>query len=419
MDAPALDRGQVAFLVSSRPPQGEALPAGVYLFDPLSMGLKTIAQEGTSIPGTTTTFASFGAGIGLSGVSLDRGIVAFTGGDAEHPEPEPPLVQGIYTGTGGPLRKVTDNQLGFERFGVPSIDAGNVVFRAFGSGLPGPDSTGIYADLGSGIRVVADTRTAVPDRSGLPPGILGHFSFFTAAPTLVGTSAVFAGLSELPSGALFGGIYLAGLGSPIPDTSMLVDALTLVPGSSERFGVRSFQRSPAFDGTSVAFWGEGNSSGESGIFTNAGGSLRAVADTDTFAPGSSIRFSSFDNFPAIDLGRVAFVGRSAPGPGIYLDIDGELSEVVTARELNMELGLPDVFNELSLFHEALSGNQIAFWARSDGGEFIIVATAGAVPAPPGLLVMTLGLGVMLFLRRAHLQACAKRLSGRYTSRSGA
>lgn len=181
----------------------------------------------------------------------------------------------------------------------------------------------------------------------------------------------------------------------------LVTDNTKIPGTDVSFGGNSFATTPAFDGTSVAFFGQASNGEHSGIYLadRFSGLVTLIADTSTLVPGKDTTFSAFrDTDISIDRGNVVFVAETADGPGIYLYINGSLIEVAEAGDLafpNFETILA-----LGLQGEALDGSDIVFWAQAigEGGvqEFIILAS---IPIPATLWLVGLALMVMFRMKR--------------------
>ena len=102
----------------------------------------------------------------------------------------------------------------------------------------------------------------------------------------------------------------------------IADQATTMPGQAVNFGIFS---EPAYDGTNVAFQGGG--SGKGGVYTNEGGTLRKVADSDTPEPVGGIQpFAVFGN-PDIDGGNVVFSAFAAGFAGIYSEVGGALNVI--------------------------------------------------------------------------------------------
>lgn len=112
---------------------------------------------------------------------------------------------------------------------------------------------------------------------------------------------------------------------------LVADTNTSIPGGSGSFTElgRSIGGSVSFDGVNVVFRGEG-SSAQDGVYTNEGGALRIVADTATPIPGGAGNFVGFRFDPSIDSGNIAFAGGDTAGfslGGVYTEIGGLLSVV--------------------------------------------------------------------------------------------
>jgi hypothetical protein len=168
---------------------------------------------------------------------------------------------------------------------------------------------------------------------------------------------------------------------------MIVDTDTGVPGGTGTFVSLS---TPSLDAGDVAFWALDDNSGE-GIYTDAGGTLRVVANESTPIPGGTGDFTQFGE-PSIDGGSIVFGGvGSGTQRGIYLDSGGGLERVI---DTSMTLEGKSILN-LSTWHQGVSGNRIAFWAAfTDGSRGIYVA----VPEPSTGLLLGLGLASLVALR---------------------
>ena len=122
----------------------------------------------------------------------------------------------------------------------------------------------------------------------------------------------------------------------------IADTNTLIPSGTGKF--TSFS-SPLLDNKNVAFGGNGTPQQEppyfpTGIYTNVGDSLNVVADTSTPIPGAPIAsFVSF-GYPSLDNGNVAFFGYNNPAlsggfsaNGIYTNVGGSLNVVADTNTL--------------------------------------------------------------------------------------
>ena len=102
----------------------------------------------------------------------------------------------------------------------------------------------------------------------------------------------------------------------------IADRSTDAPGLDGTF--ESF-RKPAYDGTDVAF--KGGTTGEQGVYTTKGGSIRVVADINSPEPRDGVNTFAVFGDPDIDAGTIAFPGYAAEFGGIYTELDGVLSLV--------------------------------------------------------------------------------------------
>jgi len=377
---PFLDKGVVVFTNISS--SGE----GIYLN--VGGSLNVVADTNTAIPGGTGNFRNFDL------VWLDNGYVAFRG-NVFTQQP------GIYTNVGGSLNVVADTNTvipgsteNFAQFGYPSLDNGIVAFSGNGINfLP----SGIYTNTGGSLNVVVDSNTAIP-------GGTGNFRDFAFVSLDNGNVAFksFFGYQD--------GIY-TNVGSSL---NVVADTNTAVPGGTGNFTGFSYV---SFDKINVSF--TGFSSGTQGIYTNLGGSLNIVADTNTAIPGSIENFFGFGQ-SAIDNENVAFVAADSsflvPSPkggfqtnftsGIYTNLGGSLTKVLTHND-SLD---GKIIDEVVLGTNALSGNQIAFYARfTDDSRGIYVATATSTPTSVPESSSTLGVlaigafGVGFLLKRKQKQ----------------
>ena len=148
-----LKAGKVAF-------RGDGSSSQTGIFMGVPGALNVIADTNSAIPGGTGNFKGFGP-TGGSVATFDGTRVAFKGFDSSDQN-------GVYTGSGGPVSLVADQNTPipgrtgtFTNFGNGAIGAGNVAFRAHGSS----GQSGIYSDIG-GLNVIADTNTLIPKGSG-------------------------------------------------------------------------------------------------------------------------------------------------------------------------------------------------------------------------------------------------------------
>src|SRR5262249_54583129 len=126
---------------------------------------------------------------------------------------------GIYTDVGGRLNIVADTNTpipggtgNFSGFGSFSFNDGNIAFLGFGSS----GQMGYYADLGAGLRLVADTNTPIPGGTGNFTG----FGFFIG-PSLSGENIAFAGLGSSGQAGLY--MEIAGVSTKVINNSETLD----------------------------------------------------------------------------------------------------------------------------------------------------------------------------------------------------
>jgi hypothetical protein len=162
---------------------------------------------------------------------------------------------------------------------------------------------------------IVDTTTAIPGGSG-------NFVSFKDLYVSVdkGDVAFDAVIGTDGSGNPVGGIYTY-IGGNL---GVVADLDTPSPGGTGNF-TEAWE--PWLDSGSVAFGGSG-SNGQWGYYTNLGGSLRVVADTNTPIPGQNETFSFFQDTASLNAGAVSFLGYGGnSGSGIYVDKGGSLEAV--------------------------------------------------------------------------------------------
>jgi len=364
--------------------------------DRIEVTFEVLVDSNMTIPGSSETFSR------LYTPALDAGNVAFTGLDQSGRI-------GIYRrDSGGPLELVADTSTvvpGVRNFlflGNPSIQG---PLTSFGT------NRGIFSASGGILTPIATTNDLVPDqvnRRGDPV----HFSAFTRA-SLDAPDVAFDG-----GWGILSGVYIA-------DGSTFVkvaDRETVIPGHQVTFKTLGY---PVLEEGEVAFWGEGRLTGQ-GIYHFSRGSLRLVADENTPPPEGFGAFREFHRTPVLADGTIAFMAEKN-GTGIYRD-KGEGLEVVVRldtpvpdsnepfagfspyfsmdegnvvfqRRAGFEFGFDSgIYLEnhgtiykiiedtdllegeipflLGVGREALSDNQIAFWARMapSGRDALFLAT---------------------------------------------
>ena len=343
--------------------------------------LSVVADTNTTVPGGTSSFWSFGASPSIDA----NGNVAFQAGVLGG-------VSGIYAQLGGTLGVVADTNTpipggtgAFTWFGGLSMDNGQVAFNGTGA-----DRGGIYM-ASSGITVVADTDTPIPSGSG-------NFTSLTA-PSLDSGQVAFHG-----SGANGQqGIY-----TDIGGLSVVADTTTPIPGGTGNFE-ELFE--PSIDDGNVAFAGGNSLTGypdytRTGVYADIDGQLDVVADASMLVPDGSNPFLPVFGFPSLDDGRLAFFGGELTQieppylfglPGIYLRDGQSLIEIIGGED-TLDGKTVDM---LLLGPGSLSGNQVAFYASfEEGGAGIYVAT---VPEPAAMMLLLLTVPVLLRRRGCSAQ----------------
>ena len=104
----------------------------------------------------------------------------------------------------------------------------------------------------------------------------------------------------------------------------IADGTTLIPGGGGCF--TSFG-TLALDGGEVAFVGSGMS--QAGVYVYSGGVLSLVADKNTAMPDRVVNFGSFSGPVSIDNGNVAFAAGGRQGGGVYTNLGGSLRAVAS------------------------------------------------------------------------------------------
>lgn len=232
-------------------------------------------------------------------------------------------------------------------------------------------------------RKIADTGTPIPDGTG-------SFTAFPTldnpiAPSIDGGDVVFAGAGsggQLGIYTEIGGVLdvVADTNTPIPDGTGNFTSL-----NSPRVRSRS-PSGPSMGGGRVAFIGTG-SSGQVGVYTNIGGVLRAVADTNTPITDGAGNFANFD-FVSTDGVNVAFLGLDDISPvGVYAEIGGTL--VVIADTNTVAPG--GTYTFISLEGASIDVGDVAFFGFAPGrlgiftniGGVLAVAADTNTPIPGG------------------------------------
>ena len=345
---PSIDGGEVAFRGEGEPPTPvDAIQQGVYS---TVGGLGVLADQSTAIPGgvgsfeTLTFKPSIDAGAlawSGDGASGQEGIYQDEGGGAEQVAGRNTLLpggqalerfdlfvsapvrdggavvfhatgdggglgaatSGLYTNAGGTLAPLVDTSTlvpgtaeTFAFLSDPALDAGEVAFRARGSG----GTEGVYRLGSAGLATVADQTTPAPS------GAL--FAEFGGEPALSGGVVVFrardaSGLTGLFRRSSGGAVRVADASTPIPD------------GGGAAF---SGFGNHAIDRGVVVFEGIGAPGSAVGLYAEAGGELVKIIDLGDSLDGKTPAELEISR-EAISENRVAFWARFGDGSeGVFV-----------------------------------------------------------------------------------------------------
>jgi hypothetical protein len=351
----SMDGGEIAFVGTG------SNWGGVYLFR--NGVVAEIADQNTVMPDRGILFSSFSGPVSINSDNIAFVASGTTGG-------------GVYTNLGGTLRAVAsyamtpipDGTGNFTGMDQPSISGANIAFNGYGSN----EQAGVYIEKNGSLSKVVDTNTDIPSGTG-------KFANISGTPgKLDGDNVAFRGSASTQDGIYtsIGGIL-----------AMVADKNTAIPN-----GIGNFTNfdSPAIDSGAVTFHGRGANS-QYGIYTNRGGALAAVADTNTAIPEGTGTFGGFESYPSIDGNNIAFVasfaGRHAQD-GIYVSLDGCLMNIVDIDD-TLDGKHPNWFG---MSPQSLSDSSLAFrvWF-TDGSEGIYAAT---LPEPSTIALLGTG-GIFL------------------------
>ena len=339
LQTPVLDQGVIVFAGS--PATLVRTANGV--FEPL-------ADRNTLAPPSTTETFTF-----LSDPSIRNGVVSFFGlSDG--------TFDGVYLFENGALSLVADeatNSPGtsspLSGFGAPKTDGSIVAFVARAAGIEG-----LYRASAAGLELVLDETTPLPDNSGT----FGNLSnSFIAADG--GDVAFLTDFGFRP------GFLYRTRGAAV---EVVADPSTPFPGG----GFFDFvDEVPSFAQGMIAFDGS-NGMGSGGIIVDTGSGFRLAVEGGTPVPGSSEVFTLFRQM-SLDSGRVAFDGIFGQPPnstrGLFVESNGTIIPVVALGDmLDGKL-----ISQFAIDSRALSGNELVFHVRFDGGgQAIYLATISFV-----------------------------------------
>lgn len=298
---------------------------------------RKIADTDTPIPGGVGTFAAFtghpGEAIFDGLPALGDGAVAFGGFDASDKD-------GLYLEENGTLRVIVDTNTPIPGGSGNFFRLGPVAFydgvAAFSQRDMFSRESGVYTWKRSDASLDVVVRTGDPH-----PGGTGVFNgVFPPVSTSGGFVAFQANSSVGPA------IY-TNVGGVL---NVVADVDTAIPGGTGNFSFFGAPGALSLDAGSVAF--RGGAQSQVGIYTDLGGLLSVVADTNTPAPGGVGNFTSFGRL-SLDAGVVAFIGNSEQDQrGIYLSRAGVL-QLIANRDTPVpgNSGHFEFFNRVSLDNE--------------------------------------------------------------------
>jgi hypothetical protein len=378
--SPSIDGNAVAFLGNDGP--FFSGNDGIYI--DVDGSLDVVANVSTQVPGGVSNFDSFDLDVSIEGTD-----VVFIG------ETLSPAGSGVYVsvdGVGFETVADTDTQVPgsqgfFSGFLDASLSGGDVAFSG-----TGPSGNGVYTDVGGPLRVIVDPTTMYPGGGTFP-------TFGNPTPSLDDGIVAFTSLnSDNSRSSVF---------NDVGGTLVIVaDEDTPVPG-----GQGTFSRIGAEVATnqgSVAFSAGSESFSTSGIYTDAGGTLRLVANSHMLAPGTQETFVAFDTEVSLDAGTVVFKARAGAVNGIYAEVGGTLLKIIDTTD---QLEGAAVTNLGRLSNEAVSGNRVTFRATTGSRTGIYIATVpepGAVLATALALVAVAGLASIRGRERSRQSGCTTR-----------
>lgn len=269
-----------------------------------------------------------------------------------------------------------------ERFGIPSLDNGHLVFHARAS--EGSVDSGIYTDLGGTLRAVADESTDVP---GYPTRKMFLFS----DPVI--QSDVIAFIAHWTDSEIEEGIFVEDGGTLLK----VLDSYDTepIPGGEE---LNNFTN-VAVDGRTLAI-GTQTEANNYGIYTYDLDSsvLDLVADGTTPRPEGGGNFGILSPL-AIDDGNLAFLSYEFDGTDLFYH-----GLYVTYQDVLIRItGTGDTLDGrtvrgLQMTNEAISGDRVAFTANFfDGSRGVYVAQ---FPEPTSATLLLIFAALTLLARRA-------------------
>lgn len=261
---------------------GENSHTGIYTNT--GSALRLLAKKGTSVPdGSGNVITLF------SNVSIDRETVAFSGTDDA-------MRGGIYTSEKGMLRIIAISGIagheepltpGFTDVAEVYLKNGLAAFTAYGKGR----LNGIYADTLGSLYQVAGQNSPV---EGTEAWNIANLS----GPVSDGRKVAFK--ADLTNGTSVPEAICT-----VEGDSMRIAAMQGYTPVPEGIGTFIVFGEASIDSGSLAFQGFGNH-GQRGIYTNIGGTLSAVVDTNTILDGKRPRSFLFKKGEGLSGRSVAF-----------------------------------------------------------------------------------------------------------------
>lgn len=308
-DARAIEGDAVAFIGLS------GSDTGIYTYE--NGVLDVLVDESTTVPGTLATFTTF------FDVSLDGGVVAFTGGwpgpggGCSFSGSEGLFEVGLH---GGAISVVADT-LSTPNHCFHGVDS-DLGLTSVCGGVNAVDvfhnhSETVFTTAGGPLNVLVDLATSSP--SG------GTFVGFDQEVVLQGSNYLFADILPNTIGAV-AGLYLdQGQG-----LQLVADGATAVPGGT---GVFDNFAGFDYDGNEAAFMGR-SSSGTALYAGTSPADLHRVVDNTTSVPGEPFHFLGVANPVAIEGGAIGFSGYwSGGGYGLFVAEGGSVEAIVKKGEV--------------------------------------------------------------------------------------
>lgn len=231
-------------------------------------------------------------------------------------------------------------------------------------------------------RAFMKVLSTCPSRNGLGLFLLAtlaavcsvsaQVSFLKVADTatsIPGGSSAFTDLRPAVSGLDLGIFYGKGSSGQVgyykfdgTTLTKLVDTGTAAPGGTGNFTNYSFF-AYGVDTTNFSFHGT-DAGGMSGLYLLSGATPTLIANTNTAAPVSGVKFANFGQ-PAVHNGKVAFFGFGSGSiyRGAFLYSAGTLTRLFDTNTVSFPGGIGTLSFSSQLAHE---NDTIAFWAVDSG-----------------------------------------------------